>query len=297
MLKLNIDGKNLTISNLDRFNNKTILDFLNDYKQSKKNRYLLISNHKILLNNCPCNEFSMIKKEDILTLIMDDDGIDFNCDDEIAKVIYEDDLVLIVHKDAGYIVHDDDKSKVGTLANKVACYYQSIGYNNSVRYIHRLDKETQGLVMFSKVAFFQPWLDAQLEEKKISRKYYAIVFGTFELGKKNTICEPIARNRHDAKQMIIHHTGKYAKTNISCIATKKGYSLLECELETGRTHQIRVHLSHIGYPIVNDPLYGKKSNDFDCMGLFAYELSWRDPITHEKRIAKDSFNEILKYFK
>lgn len=296
-MQYEVRDKFLLISDLDRFDNKTVLDFLNYYKQSKKNRYLLILNQKILLNNKSCDGSSIIKKEDVLTLVIDDELLDFACDTEMVKVIAEDEFVLVVHKDAGYIVHEDDKNKLGTLANKVATYYQFKRYHKSVRYIHRLDKETQGLVMFSKISFFQPWLDNQLEEKKISRKYYAIVIGTFELGKQLTISAPIARNRHHANQMIIHDAGKETITHIQCISTKNNYSLLRCELETGRTHQIRLHLSYMGYPIVNDIVYGRKSKDFDRMGLFAYELSWVDPITHEKRIATDSFDEIVNYFK
>ena len=111
-----------------------------------------------------------------------------------------------------------------------------------------------------------------------------------------TINEPIGKDRHDSKKYRVSKTGKEAKTHVKILSTKGKYSLCECELETGRTHQIRVHLSYLNMFIVNDVLYGKKSNDFKDMGLYAYKLEWHDILTDKKMMVELPSNKDLNYF-
>lgn len=295
-MKYEIKFNQININECKAVEGKTVIEFLQLFKVSKKNIHMLFEDKRVKLNREIASRESIIKKEDSITIQLPEEEIDYACDNQSAQIVYEDDFVLIVHKDAGIIVHDE-KSKLGTLANQVATYYAQTNQNLPVRYIHRLDEETEGLVFFSKISLFQPWFDEELKEKKVKRCYYAIVEGEMKIGKKQTICKPIGRNRHDAKKMIIASSGKEAITKIQCINSKNGLSLIQCELETGRTHQIRVHLSSIGYPIVNDEYYGTKTDKWKGMGLYAYKLEWHEIFTHEKRVITDPYLKELDYFK
>lgn len=295
-MKYEIKFNQINFNECNEVEGKTVVEFLQLFKVSKKNIHILFQEKRLRLNREIATRESRLKKEDILTIQLPEEEIDYAYDNQSAQVVYEDDLVLIVHKDAGIIVHDE-KEKSGTLANQVATYYAQTNQNHAVRYIHRLDEETKGLVFFSKISLLQPWFDDELKEKKIKRFYYAVVEGEMKIGKKQTINQPIGRNRHDAKKMIIASSGKEATTKIQCINSKNGLSLIQCELETGRTHQIRVHLASIGYSIVNDEYYGSKTSKWKGMGLYAYKLEWQEIFTNKKRVITDPYLEELEYFK
>lgn len=295
-MKYDIKFNQLNINECKEVEGKTIVEFLQLFKVSKKNIHYLFENKLIKLNNLNARREDVLKFTDKITIEIPKEEIDYACDFNCAKVVYEDNFVLIVHKDAGIIVHDD-KDKKGTLANQVATYYTQTNQSHAVRYIHRLDEDTSGLVFFSKISLFQPWFDEELALKKMHRIYYAVVEGKMKVGHKQVINKAIGRNRHDAKKMMISSTGKEAITRIKCLATKNGLSLLECELETGRTHQIRVHLSSIGYPIVNDRLYGTLTSNWNGMGLYAYQLEWNELFTNKKRVSTDPFITCMNKFK
>lgn len=278
----------------EQFNDKTLEYFLDCYKQSKRNKYLLFYNKRILLNNNIPNRNSILKTNDVLS-IKTEEFIDYLIDDFSCDVVYEDDYILIVNKPAGIIVHGE-KNENGSLCNRVARYYKDNNLEISVRHLHRLDKETQGLVMFSKCSFFQPYLDELLLNKKIKRYYKVIVTGTVD--KDNFIIDaPIGKDRHVSNKYRVSNTGKSALTKGKVLNRKGIYTLLECELETGRTHQIRVHLASVGLFIVNDSIYGKSSKHFENMGLIAYKLEWNDIETNKKKVIELPPNNDLNYFK
>ncbi|MEG0177205.1 RluA family pseudouridine synthase [Anaerorhabdus sp.] len=293
-MKYSINLNELKINYLKEVEGKSLIEFLQLFKISKKNIHLLFSENRIKVNRCLKQREYIINEKDEINIKLPIEEIDYAMDSKCASVIYEDDLVCVVHKDSGIIVHDDDKQKTGTLANQVATYYMEQGYSIPVRYIHRLDEETEGLVLFCKVPLIQPWFDEELAQKRIERTYHAITFNK-PRQKEMLISANIGRDRHDAKKMRISSTGKEALTKIKLISSNDLYSLLECKLETGRTHQIRVHLASINCPIVNDSLYGYKSREYNGMGLYAISLTWVDPFTKEKRTVNDS--QINYYFK
>lgn len=174
---------------------------------------------------------------------------------EGLDVLYEDDFCLVVHKPAGMSIHPDGSRKETTLDHLVAGHYAASGGGIAVRHIHRLDKDTTGPVLYAKNEFAQLVLDADMREKVISRRYAAIAEGHVEASLK-VIDAPIGRDRHHSGRRRVAPGGQPAITRIIGREVLHGGTLLHVELETGRTHQIRVHLSHRGHPLYGDSLYG-----------------------------------------
>ena len=176
-------------------------------------------------------------------------------------IYYEDDQVIVINKPAGMVVHPAAGVKKGTLVNALLahCYDLSgIGGVQRPGIVHRLDKGTSGLLMVAKTDFAHQALSAQLKERSITRKYLALVYGKVE-PKEGYIETQIGRHPKDRKKMaVINQGGRIAGTYYKVLQHFKDFTLLECKLTTGRTHQIRVHLSHLGYPVVGDSTYGSK---------------------------------------
>ncbi len=295
MMKYEINHGRLVIHTAGRYRNKTVEDFLNEYCQSDRNQYLLIQNRQILVNDEPVRDVHQKLTDEDITLLIPEEEYGWPCADQPCNVIYEDAFCYIVHKDAGYIIHDDANPEHCLMA-MAAKWQDEHGIHVPVRPIHRLDRDTQGLVFFSKIPFFQPWFDRQLSEKKIQRHYLAIVKGKCPQD-RFTCNGKIGRDRHRNGAFRISSTGQEACTKVEKIAARGPYTLLGCTLETGRTHQIRVHLADKGLPIVNDPLYGVKSKDFRIMGLWADEIEFRSPLTNKKHKIHDIPVSEYDYFK
>lgn len=171
------------------------------------------------------------------------------------EVLYEDDFCLVVHKPAGMAVHPDGSGSDTTLDHVVAAHYAASGGGVAVRHIHRLDKDTTGPVLYAKNEYAQLVLDEDMREKVISRRYTAIVEGVVPPALK-VIDAPIGRDRHHAARRRVSPGGQSAVTLILGREVLQGGTSLKVQLETGRTHQIRVHLSHMGHPLYGDELYG-----------------------------------------
>lgn len=273
--KVQREWLNITIDN--HFKHPTLKAFFDFYHISKKNRYLMLSQEEVMINHLVIkNENTPLEKGQQLRLkVFKKENIDYQPQNLFDLVIqYEDEFCLIVDKPAGYIVHDEKNS----LANQVAYYYTQHKIYTPIRYIHRLDKETSGLVFFCKCSFFQPYFDDLLSKKEIERKYMARVEGLIPWD--TYTCElPIGKDRHNNNKYITHKNGKPAITHFEKIEYYENHqTIVLCTLETGRTHQIRVHLSSLGFPIVNDAIYGEVTSDED-MALCAYELTWPHPLT------------------
>lgn len=261
----------------------SIDELFQQFHLSKKTIHLLKQNKDYQVRHHYVPSSTLLKKGDRITIKA------FQSDDhmyppifEPLDVIYEDEFLLIVNKPPFLNVFPSHRSDIRTLAHLVSGYYHQQGYSLPVRFIHRLDYETSGLVIFVKCAFVQPLLDYQLSIKDIHRDYLAIVSGTLPHHQWRTIRQPIAHDRHHNQRMIIHQNGKSACTHYRCLAANSSLSLLKCSLESGRKHQIRVHLSSIHHPIIGDKLYQGDLSQINHQALHAWRLRFIHPITKEK---------------
>ncbi len=269
--------------------NITIEEFFHQFYLSRKTIHLYKQDKKYMLNGKYVNSSAMLQTGDILSIACFYKDQPFVPTKININIVYEDDFLLIVNKPKHMNVHPDSKEQIDTLANAAAYYLKD--KEVCVRYIHRLDYDTTGLVLFTKCLFLQPYLDHQIENKQIKRYYKAYVKG--KIG-KGIINKPIARDRHNAKKMRVSDKGKEAITHYQLLQYKHGISEVECMLETGRTHQIRVHLASIGYPIIGDPLY---NNDHGKgQALHAYKLELIHPITKQRitAISPSPYTYLLK---
>ena len=275
---------------------KTIQEFFDNYIPSKKIQHLLIQDKNILLDSNP------VKREDdivgmTLSINIYPEHYEYQKINNKLDVVYEDEIILVVNKPKDLLVHSDGNKEL-TLTDIVKSYYVDKPYISALP-IHRLDKETSGLVVYSKSIVFQPLLDKLLSEKQIRRNYLAFVKGKIETGKSFVINKPIGNDRHNSNKRIIYKNGQNALTKIKCIACNKkdNYSIVLCTLDTGRTHQIRVHLSSEGYPILNDELYGSRTNLCIRMGLFAQSLDLYHPLIEDNlNIEADLPNDLSRLF-
>ncbi|CAD2075950.1 pseudouridine synthase [Phocicoccus schoeneichii] len=215
-------------------------------------------------------------------------------------IIYEDEAVAVVYKPKGMVVHPAAGNNSGTFVNGLMYQLDSLsGINGELRpgIVHRIDKDTSGLLMVAKNDVAHRDLSEQLQNKTVDRKYVALVHGVIPHN-KGTIDAPIGRNPKERQEMAVVDNGKDAVTHFNVIERYEDYTLLECVLETGRTHQIRVHMNYIGYPIVGDPKYGQKTK-FKTNGqlLHAGTVGFIHPTTKEHLVFKSElpveFTEVL----
>ncbi len=248
----------------------------------KKQIHQLRTEKAVLLNGEQANWHQNLSKGDRIQIKFfteQDFGVDPTYLD--IDILYEDEHLLIVNKPAGMDTHPNEPTQKDTLANAVAYYLQAKGEFRKVLHIHRLDRNTTGAVLFAKYSFIGAILDRLLEERKIKRTYLALTDGIMKR-KQGTIDAPIGRDRHHPTKRRVSPTGQKAVTHYKVLNTfqNKDYSLVQCELDTGRTHQIRVHLSDIGHPISGDTLYGG-SPIFSRPALHAVKLQFVHPFTEE----------------
>ena len=196
------------------------------------------------------------------------------------EVVYEDDDVLVVNKPSGMVVHPAPGHYQDTLVNALMYHIQSLSdgsHPTRPGIVHRIDKDTSGLLMVAKNNFAHDQLAKELQAKKTERTYYALVEGVIK-NKSGRIQAPIKRDPQNRKQMAVLADGKHAITHFEVLEQFEKTTLIKCRLETGRTHQIRVHMKYIGHPVVNDPIYGHSFDDFGQF-LHAKTLGFTHPKT------------------
>lgn len=202
-------------------------------------------------------------------------------------IVYEDEDIIVVNKPKGMVVHPAPGNWSGTLVNALMyhCGDSLSGINGEIRpgIVHRIDKDTSGLLVVAKNDRAHQSLAEQIKVHSAGRRYYAVVYGT-PREQKGTVNAPIARHPVDRKKMAVLAGGREAITHYEVLEQYAGYSYLTFLLETGRTHQIRVHMAHIGHPIIGDPLYGPAKDKWKLQGqcLHAGELTLTHPATGER---------------
>lgn len=225
------------------------------------------------------------------------EAIDFPADWMELNVLYEDDFTLVVNKPSGIEVHPSEHGQRRTLAHGVASYYEMTNQQVRIRHIHRIDKETTGPVLYAKNEFAHYQYDKAMREKKIERIYLALAEGVLEKD-RGTINKPIGQDRHHSTKRRVSETGDPAVTHYEVVERFADHTLVRLRLETGRTHQIRVHLSAIGHPLAGDGMYGGKRGLIARQALHGEKLIWHHPWTNEPLSARaplpDDFAEALE---
>lgn len=226
-----------------------------------------------------------VKENDEITVtIPDPEELDIQAEDMSLEIYYEDADVLVVNKPRGMVVHPAPGHTSGTLVNGLMHHCTDLsGINGVMRpgIVHRIDKDTSGLLMVAKNDVAHESLVNQLVAKTVTRRYKAIVHGVIPHD-KGTIDAPIGRDKKERQSMTVDENGKNAVTHFQVLERFKDFTLVECRLETGRTHQIRVHMKYIGYPLAGDPKYGpKKTLDMNGQALHAGILGFDHPRTGE----------------
>jgi len=238
----------------------------------KVNDKVIKSNYKVKLN-----DHIIVTEKEVVEADIQPEDLDLD-------IYYEDDDVAIVYKPKGMVVHPSPGHYTGTLVNGLMYQIKNLsGINGEIRpgIVHRIDKDTSGLLMVAKNDIAHRGLVEQLMAKSVKRKYTALVHGNIPHD-YGTVDAPIGRNKNDRQAMAVVDDGKEAVTHFNVIEHFKDYTLIECELETGRTHQIRVHMKYIGYPLVGDPKYGpKRTLDIGGQALHAGVIGFEHPVTHE----------------
>ncbi|MGG0718901.1 RluA family pseudouridine synthase [Robertmurraya massiliosenegalensis] len=217
-------------------------------------------------------------------MIPDPEELDVIPEEMDLDIYYEDKDVIVVNKPKGMVVHPAPGHLTGTLVNGLMAHCKDLsGINGVLRpgIVHRIDKDTSGLLMVAKNDYAHEHLVNQLVEKTVTRKYRAVVHGNIPHD-YGTINAPIARDPKERQSMTVVDNGKHAVTHFQVLERFNDFTFVECQLETGRTHQIRVHMKYIGYPLAGDPKYGpRKTIDFGGQALHAGVLGFVHPRSGE----------------
>lgn len=242
---------------------------------------LIVEKH-VLLNGMIVDTRSSVVNNDIVSVDLDFEEENENIKPSKMKldIIFEDDAFLILNKPAGIAVHPSILHYENSLSNGVKFYYDTIGLKRKIRPVNRLDLNTSGLIIFAKNEYVQECLIQQMNNHIFQKEYIAIVKGHFEY-KNGTINLPIARRENSIIERCISLNGQEAITDYNILKEFDNYSIVKCILKTGRTHQIRVHMSAIGHPLLGDTLYGVPCDWLDRQALHSYRICFVHPISHE----------------
>lgn len=267
---------------------------------SRTNVQRLIEDGNILVNNnTQKTSYKVIPGDEILIVVPKPKEIELKPQDIPIDIVYEDSSIIVVNKPKGLVVHPAVGNPDGTLVNAIMniCKDSLSGIGGEIRpgIVHRLDKDTTGLLIIAKNDKAHINLSEQIKNREVKKIYIALVRGVVPENEA-TINMPIGRSTKDRKKMAVVKNGKEAITHFKVLNRFKNYTLLEIKIDTGRTHQIRVHMSEIGYPVVGDMVYSNGKNEFGVEGqmLHAKSLDFNHPITGKQMHLEA---ELPNYFK
>lgn len=260
----------------------------------------LINDGKLKINNKNVKVSYKVSEGDNIEFdLQEPEKIDIKAQDIPLNVIYEDEDIIVINKEKGMVVHPGNGRTEDTLVNALMqkCKNSLSGIGGKIRpgIVHRLDKDTSGIIIVAKNDKAHINLSEQIKNRKVNKYYIALVRGNV-IENNATINMPIARSTKDRKKMAVSEKGKEAITHFKVLKRYNGYTLLKLKIDTGRTHQIRVHLAEIGHPVVGDEVYSNGKNKFGVKGqcLHAKRIEFVHPTSNKKMVLEA---ELPKYFK
>lgn len=244
-------------------------------RKLKRSKTIFVNDYNISLN-------SSLRKGDIVKIVMPNETNNFKPQDIPINIAYEDIDIIIINKQPNIVVHPTKGHFDNTIANGLAKYLQETRQNFKIRFINRLDMNTSGLLMIAKNPFAQQKLSNQMSKNTVEKKYLAVVKGVVK-NESGIIDAPIGRTDDDPIHRKIIESGQRSITHYQVVERFNDASLVRLTLETGRTHQIRVHMKHIGHPLIGDDLYGYVNNELiNRQALHAETLKFYQPRTEEE---------------
>jgi len=255
----------------------------------------LIKNQRIYKNNIVVDTRDSVATDDVIlvNLNYEEDNSNIIPTKMDLDIVFEDEWFVVVNKPASIPIHPSMLHYTNSLSNGIKFYYDSIGLRKKIRPVNRLDLNTSGLVIFAKNEYVQEQFTKQMTSGIFKKEYLCIIEGILK-NKQGTINLPIARKDGSIIERCINSSGQNSVTHYEVIKEFENYSLVKCLLETGRTHQIRVHMKAIGHPLLGDTLYGNESDLINRQALHSYKISCIHPITKENLIFESHLPEDIK---
>ena len=269
-----------------------------EFKISSRLLNKLINFKYVKLNDVPTDTRNGVSIGDIVTINLDfeEESENIVATEMKLDIVYEDNSLLVLNKPAGIAIHPSMLHYSDSLSNGVKFYFEQIGLHRKIRPVNRLDFYTSGLVIFAKNQYIQECLIQQMNENIFEKEYLAIACGFLE-NSSGIIDAPIARKDNSIIERCISPDGQQAITEYKVLKnftiSGENLSLLLCKLKTGRTHQIRVHMSHIKHPLLGDTMYGTKSNLISGQALHSYKISFIHPIFKNKMVFTQKWTALL----
>ncbi|MDH5484928.1 MAG: 23S rRNA pseudouridine(1911/1915/1917) synthase RluD [Gammaproteobacteria bacterium] len=283
-----------------------LVEFFPEYSRSRLQQW--IKNGNVLVNGQPPRAKDKLMGDEVIQVQIDHEPVDDRCEaqDLPLDIIYEDEDLIVVNKPVGLVVHPAAGHKDGTLQNALLYHDPSLAEVPRAGIVHRLDKDTSGLLVVARHLKSHKSLVDQLQARSVKREYQAVVLGVMTAG--GTVDEPIGRHPRDRKRMAVREDGKEAISHYRVVERFRGNSWIRVNLETGRTHQIRVHMSHINFPLVGDATYGGRLKlprgcteelkaclrEFNRQALHAGRLGLLHPATGKQREWKSDMPDDMK---
>ena len=251
--------------------------------------------NKIYLNDLQTYTKKSLTVGDTVSVLIDfeEDNSNIVASNIPLNIIYEDDYLLVLNKPANIAIHPSILHFDNSLSNGVKFYFDKLGLKKKIRIVNRLDRNTSGIVVLAKNEYIQECLIKQMKTNEFKKEYLAIAKGILE-SKSGTLNFPIARKEGSIIERTVSSDGDSAITHYDVVKEFNNLSLVHIVLETGRTHQIRVHFSHIGHPILGDTLYGSPSELINRQALHSYKLTFIHPVTKKELILESSLPNDIK---